>query len=113
MEPFDKDELTEQELNDMLPAWSTPEMPATLKARIFPKPWWQKMWTASIRVPIPVACALFLLLAAVAVQSLRREGKPRPEPGPRAVAPNGQSVAAVAWRPVTELHPRIIRGGNE
>jgi hypothetical protein len=110
MEPFEKDELTEQELDAILPAWSAPEMPAALKARIFPKPWWRTWWQASIRIPAPLACALLALLAVAAIRSFRG-GDARPAPAPRAT--QAIHAPAVAWRPVTELQPRIIRGGNE
>lgn len=35
MEPFEKDDLTGEELDALLPSWNVPEMPATLKARVF------------------------------------------------------------------------------
>jgi hypothetical protein len=109
MEPFEKDELTDQELDALLPAWNAPEMPATLKARIFPKPWWRRIWGASIRVPVPVACAVAALLAAAATRSFL-PGRP-PQPAVR--SESAHRVAAIVWHPVRELRPRIIRSGNE
>lgn len=104
MEPFDKDELNDAELDRMLPQWKAPAAPARLKAAVFPesaRPWWRRVWTTSIRIPLPVACALLALFVFVAM----RASRPSPPP-PRAI--DGPSQA-VAWRPVRELTPRIIR----
>jgi hypothetical protein len=109
MEPFEKDDLTDQELDALLPVWNVPEMPATLKARIFPNPWWRRIWGASIRVPVPIACAVAALLAAAATRSLL----PSRAPQPAVRSESAHPVAAIVWHPVKELRPRIIRSGNE
>jgi len=133
MEPFEKDELSDRELDALLPQWKAPEAPARLKAAVFPpraRPWWLAVWSASFRVPVPVACALLLGLAFAAARWTR----PLPPPRvivrtervevpviqervvtrtvyrtPKAPAP---ATASVAWRPVQELNPRIIRSGH-
>lgn len=67
MEPLDKNELSDQELDALLPEWQAPQAPAQLRAALFPeapKPWWRTFWSASIRIPLPVGCCLALLLAA-------------------------------------------------
>jgi len=104
MDRFEKDELNDAELDRLLPAWKAPAAPARLKAAVFPaaaSPWWQRLWTTSIRVPLPVACALLALLVFVVLHANR------PAPPPPHAA-DGASQA-VAWRPVRELQPRIIR----
>ena len=128
MEPFEKDELTDRELDAMLPAWSAPEIPAGLKAKVFPAPWWRKLWGASIRLPLPVACALGVLLAVGAIRSVRHEVTPQPGQQSQVVVRTERVEvpvvrdrivyrerprAAIAWQRVSELRPRIIRGRNE
>src|SRR5580658_10594188 len=66
MEPFEKDELQDGELDGMLQQWRAPRAPERLRQAIFPapaRPWWSRLWTTSIRVPLPVACALLMALA--------------------------------------------------
>jgi hypothetical protein len=122
MERFDKDELSERELDAILPAWSAPEMPAGIKAQVFPKPWWRKIAGASIRVPVPVACAMAVLLGIGAKWTMER--RPAPQVVVRTervevpvvrerVVYRERPAQAIAWRPVTELRPRIIRSRND
>src|SRR5207245_5860222 len=116
MEPFEKDELTDRELDGMLAQWKAPSAPARLKAAVFGErraPWWRHIWSASIRVPVPVACALLVIVALAAGAMLR---------GPRVVVRTERvevpvyreapAVSNAAWRPVRELRPRIIRGSD-
>ena len=59
MEPFEKDELTDRELDGMLAHWKSPSAPARLKAAVFGErrlPWWRRLWSASIRVPVCKRC---------------------------------------------------------
>jgi hypothetical protein len=124
MEPFEKDELTDQELDGMLAQWKTHSAPARLRAAVFGErrsPWWSRLWGASIRVPLPVACALVVvLLAAVIGAGLRRapqvvvrtERVEVPVIQERVVYRDRPVVAEAAWRPVRELRPRIIRGSD-
>lgn len=37
MDPVEKDELSEGELDVMLPQWKTPERPERLRSALFPK----------------------------------------------------------------------------
>jgi hypothetical protein len=130
MEPFEKDELQDGELDGMLQRWRAPRAPARLRQAVFPapaRPWWLRLWTTSIRVPLPAACALLLALAlGVSIW-------PRPVPATRTVIKtervevpviqervitrtvyrNRKAEPTQAWRPVAELRPRIIRSGND
>ena len=96
MHPPDSNELTDRELDALLPAWKTPPAPQRLRTSLFgaPKTQW---WRRSIRIPVPVAALLLVLLAVAAWQSM----KPVP---PR---DNGGEL-----QPVTELRPRIIRSAS-
>src|SRR5262249_9715263 len=119
MEPFEKDELTDRELDGMLAQWKAPSAPARLKAAVFGErraPWWRRLWSGSIRVPVPVACALAVLMAIAAAAMMRA---PRvevrtvrvevPVVQERIVYQDRPVVTETTWRPVRELQPRIIR----
>lgn len=94
MNPSDKNELTEQELDALLPAWQAPTAPSHLRSAIFPEPepWWQRLWNTSIRIPLPLAGVILLLL----VLALWRSQRPQTR----------------ELQPVTELQVRIIRSAN-
>jgi len=122
MEPFEKDELTDRELDQVLPQWTAPSAPARLRAAVFGEcrtPQWRRFWTASIRVPLPVACAL-MVVAVLAIGGLLREPRVvvRTEriytsiPGDMRQDGGPGTVSHAAWRPVRELRPRIIRGND-
>jgi hypothetical protein len=122
MEPFEKDELTDRELDQVLTQWKAPSAPARLRAAVFGEhraPWWRRFWTVSIRVPLPVACAL-MVVAVLAIGALLREPRVvvRTEriytPLPADMRQDGGpgTVSNAAWRPVRELRPRVIRGSD-
>ena len=136
MEPFENDELSDRELDALLSAWIAPPPPACLREAVFPasKPWWRTLWSASFRVPVPVAFCLAIILALVAWRWLN-PGAPRVVirtervevpvvkkevltntvyrdrivhvPAPAA----GLNVHEL--QPVAELRPRIIRSRND
>jgi len=135
MEPFENDELTDSELDALLSSWIAPPPPVRLRAAVFPvaKPWWRALWSASFRVPVPVAFCIAIMLAFVAWRWLT--------PGaPRVVIRTERVEVPVVKReiltntvyrdrivrvpdpaaglnvhelqPVAELRPRIIRSRN-
>jgi hypothetical protein len=63
MDPFEDGQLADPELDALLAEWHAPQAPASLRSAVF-RPWWSRMWTASIRIPLPAACCLAALLAA-------------------------------------------------
>jgi hypothetical protein len=94
MHPHDRNELTDQELDALLPAWKTQRAPARLRTSLFgavETTWWRM----SIRVPVPVAALLLVLFAVAAWRWMK------PVTG-------GSSEL----QPVTELRPRIIRSAS-
>jgi len=129
MEPFDPDELSDSELDNLLKKWEAPPAPARLRAAVFPEgagPWWRRVWSVSLRIPMPVAAALAIALALGAWQ-WRRPVAPRelvrtervevPVWKDRVVtrtvyryrlAPPSQKL-----QPVAELRPRIIGTPDE
>jgi hypothetical protein len=65
-EPFEQDKLSDGELDDLLRKWESPAAPARLRAAVFPRragPWWQRLWHASIRIPMPAGLAVAMVLA--------------------------------------------------
>ncbi len=133
MEPFEKDELTESELDRLLEGWTAPEASARLRAAIFPEPsasWWKRLWMGSVRIPVPLAC-LLLLATSVAVWRAAKPPVPQivvktervevPVVQERIVTklvtkyvgrkePSGFNIHGL--KPVAELRPRIIRSGD-
>ena len=98
MEPLERDELSNSELNELLPEWKAPVAPARMRSAIFgtaPGPFWRTMWSASIRVPMPALLVLTILLG---IAAWRWSPSARPE---------GHEL-----QPVAELRPKIIRSGN-
>jgi hypothetical protein len=133
MEPFEKEELTDRELDGLLQAWKTPPVPDRIRKSLFPSSgarWFCRLWRVSIRVPLPVALGLILVLGVVATR--------RPQPPPPLVVVKTERVevpvvrervvtklvyrqapvnlpAVLTFRelkPVAELRPRIIRSAH-
>lgn len=136
MKPFEDDELSDRELDALLPEWKVPPAPARLRAAIFPGPsgpWWRRMWTASVRIPAPVACCLVVLLAwsawkwvapdaprvvvkteRVEVPVIRTEVVTKTVYRDRIVRAPVPTPARnpSELQPVAELRPRLIRSGH-
>lgn len=136
MEPFKEDELSDQELDALLPEWTAPPAPTHLRASVFPsgsRRWWRNLWSLSIRVPVPVA-AMVAIVAAVAVWRgpftvaprviVKTERVEVPVFKDRVVSrtvyrdrivhasPAPQGRNAHELQPVAELRPVIIRSGE-
>ena len=129
MEPLDKDELSDRDLDDLLKVWKSPKPPARLRAAVFPeppRPWWRNLWGASIRLPVPLVCGLTLVLALAGWQwsariaprvVIKTERVEVPVVKEQVVyrdrivhAPaSTQGPDANRLQPVAELRPRIIR----
>ena len=132
MEPLDRQELNDQELNSLLAEWTTPPIPATLRGHVFARsrrPWWLRIWSSSIRIPVPVAACLALAISFGVWRSLSASSvSPSPPPGrvvtrtERVDVPviRERIVTKVVYRdrvrvqtsrlqPVAELRPKIIR----
>jgi hypothetical protein len=102
--PFEDDELTDTELDHLLTQWQARPAPEGMRHSLFgaPKPWYARLWTASIRIPLPAALALLLALGVFVVEMRRA-----------APAPAAIENAPLGFRelhPVAELKPRIVRG---
>lgn len=66
MEPFEKDELSDRELEGLLRLWEVPNAPVQLRQAVFGPSrgahWWA-LWDASIRVPVPMIALVALIVA--------------------------------------------------
>jgi hypothetical protein len=130
MEPFEKDELSDRELDDLLRKWESPAAPARLRAAIFPEtpePWWRRLWRSSIRIPAPVALAIALVVGlaiwrrpapapVVATKTVRVEVPVIQERVATRIVYRdrtpSQTMDVHRLRPVAELRPVIIRREN-
>ena len=101
MEPLDDDELKQ-----LLRKWEAPPAPSTLQQRIFPqeKSRWSWLLTGTIRIPVP-ALIIAGIVVVLWVHYSRPSNRTRPaEPG---------SVSLADFRPVQQLEPVLMRGGQK
>ena len=129
MEPHDRRDLTEQELSALLRDWRPPAPPPDARTRIFsdqPRPLWRRLWTGSVRVPVPVAvCAVAIFAMAVWRSTtpvpprvvIKTEMKTERVEVPvvkerivtRVVREPVQASTFYGLQPVAELRPRVTR----
>jgi len=90
----------DKKLSELLKEWQLPSAPASLDVRVLGprKPWWNLLFTGSIRIPVPVALALAATLIVMAVALLHRPP-----------APPAASVNLADFQPVKDMHVRVIR----
>jgi hypothetical protein len=103
MEPLD-----DNELNKLLRQWEAPAAPPSLKQRVFPNKTtslWSWLLNGSVRVPVPVALAAALLIGLWIYHS-------RPADPPRA-AGQPATVSLTDFRPVHQLEPVLVSGGQK
>ena len=126
------------QLRNLLREWQVPPLPMSFEERVLGsrKTWWRFLLSGHVSVPVPIACCLVLLMAAGAWRwaDLERPLPPRvvvktervevPVVRDRVVtrfvpnngsAPTKRSHALTfhELKPVAELRPRVIRGGND
>jgi hypothetical protein len=63
-------------LKRLLHEWQVPNAPDTLEHRVFgrPRPWWQRLMSSRVRVPLPVAIAFSVALVWLAILVVRNPG---------------------------------------
>ena len=93
--------LNDKELNRLLMKWEAPTAPdiiaPMLRSRLSG---WQWFWKGSFRIPVPVALALAVVLAWLVFVALYRPA-----------VPGRQQISKLSdFRPVREVHIRVIRG---
>ena len=115
------------ELERLLARWSAPVVPEGMDERVLAayrrqvrtaEPWWSRLFTASVRVPLPVAVGLLMLLIVTAALALRPVSSP-PTAGtaspsaPVLAARNADSpvvtrTSLAGFQPVAEVTATVV-----
>jgi hypothetical protein len=129
MTPEDERTETDGELHRILQSWTAPVVPEGMDERILAahrgrraRPWW-RFFTASVRVPLPVAVALVLLLTVLTAVVVMRPAVPAPAAsspevtGPvqaaRGTEPSLVTRTSLAgFQPESELHATVVTEGG-
>jgi len=127
MIPDDRDSERDEDLHRLLARWSAPLVPDALDERVLAAyrrqtgagaPWWERLFTASVRVPLPVAIGVVMLLLVVAALALRPAPVPSTAgaPGPagtvqtarRTEPPVVTRTSLAGFQPVTEVTATVV-----
>jgi len=124
-----RDELDperDDELSRLLQRWSAPVVPEEMDERVLAayrreaghEPWWSRLFTASIRVPMPVAVGVLMLLIVTAALALRPVSAPptagttgpsEPVQAARhADVPVVSRTSLAGFQPVTEVTATVV-----
>jgi len=96
----ERDPERDDELSRLLQRWSAPLVPDGIDERMLAayrrqtgagEPWWSRLFTASVRVPLPVAVGVLMLLIVTAALALRPVA---PQPTAGTTAPSAPVQAA-------------------
>jgi hypothetical protein len=117
----------DEELERLLSRWSAPIVPEGMDERMLAayrrelrrgEPWWARLFTGSIRVPMPVAVGLLMLFVVTAVLALRpapqsgtagTAGPSEPVQAARGVAPAVVTRTSLAgFQPVSEVTATVV-----
>ena len=103
MEPLNDDELKR-----LLQTWQAPQAPPSLSRRVLPRelPLWRRVFSASFRVPVPIAAAAALVI--VVLLFYRKPATPA-DVQPQPVSPG---VSLAGFQPVRRLEPILYTGGQ-
>jgi hypothetical protein len=101
--------MDDPQLKKLLREWQVENAPRSLDDRVLGSgaPWWKRLLSGSVRVPLPVAfgfAVLFVVMGVALMQSRRL-----PVPAPPAT-PAGINLAD--FRPVENVQVRIMRSAN-
>jgi len=116
----------DEELQRLLARWSASPVPDGMDGHILAayrrrtggaEPWWKRLLTASVRVPLPVAVGVLLLLIVTAALA-RRPAPPAPTAGTTAPSDPVQTVRTEApvvtptslagFQPVAEVTATVV-----
>ncbi len=116
----------DEELSRLLQRWSAPVVPAGMDERVLAawrrevgrEPWWSRLFTASVRVPVPVALGVLMLLVVAAALALRPVSAPPTAgtSGPaapvqaarQADVPVVSRTSLAGFQPVTEVTATVV-----
>jgi uncharacterized membrane protein YdfJ with MMPL/SSD domain len=122
----------DEELQRLLSRWSASPLPDGMDDRVLAayrrqtggeQPWWERFFTTSVRVPLPVA-VLVLLLLIVSAALARRPAPPAPTAGtaapsePVQAARNGEApvvtpTSLAGFQPVVEVTATVVTDVTE
>ena len=100
----ERDPERDDELSRLLQRWSAPLVPDGIDERMLAayrrqtgagEPWWSRLFTASVRVPLPVAVGVLMLLIVTAALALRPVA---PQPTAGTTAPSDGVILAYGFR---------------
>jgi hypothetical protein len=122
----------DDELSRLLERWSAPVVPDGLDERVLAayrrqtgarEAWWSRLFTGSVRVPLPVAVGVLMLLIVTAALALR---PPVPSPTAGTTGPSGPVQTArradmpvvsrtslAGFQPVDEVTATVVTAGTE
>jgi hypothetical protein len=96
MEPAD-----DPRLKGLLREWQVPDAPRSLDERVLlgrRRPWWRRLATSRITVPLPIAAALCVVLVWLAALAVRDRGRALPAPATTEDLGGFQPVSSVSVR---------------
>jgi hypothetical protein len=129
----ERDPERDDELHRLLERWSAPLVPDGMDERMLqafrrrkgaaPEPWWSRLFSASVRVPLPVAVGVLMLLIVTAALALRPAAPP---PTAGTSAPSEPVLAArqtdvpvvsrtslAGFQPVTQVTATVVTERSE
>ena len=100
-------------------AWTSACSPPIAARREAAEPWWSRLFTASVRVPLPVAVGVLMLLIVTAALALRpdagaahrgddRAVGARPGGAPRPTPRSSPRTSLAGFQPVTEVTATVV-----
>ena len=123
----ERDPERDEELSRLLERWSAPVVPEGMDERVLTayrrqtggrEPWWSRLFTASVRVPLPMAVGVLMLLIVTAALALRPDAPPPTAgtAGPsepvraarRGDVPVVSRTSLVGFQPVTEVTATVV-----
>jgi hypothetical protein len=128
----ERDDVRDEELDGLLRRWGAPVLPEGLDERMLAayrrhartaEPWWARLFTAQVRLPLPVAVGLLVLLVVTAALALRPIAEP-PTAGTSASSAPVQAARAASpavvtrtsltgFQPVSEVTATVIEDVKE
>ena len=124
----DRDADRDLKLERLLARWSAPVVPegmdervlAAYRGQVLPaEPWWSRLFTATVHIPLPVAVGLLMLLIVTAALALRPVASPptagtagpsQPVQAARQVdSPVVTRTSLAGFQPVAEVTATVVQ----
>jgi hypothetical protein len=128
----ERDRDRDEELGGLLARWSAPVVPEGMDDRVLAayrrevgieQPWWARVFTSTVRVPLPVAAVVLILLVVTMALALRPAAPP-PTAGTSGPAEQVQAARRVdppvvtrtslaGFQPVSEVTATVVTEPSE